>query len=418
MVVGHVNVKAIFREACGIVAGSISFQKDIKRYLMKCGKLIASVIGAVMIFTGTIGSSVMATSRDAGSIIIDGKTFSANRNCKGDTWKYDAKTRTLSLDGYNGMYIDLSEQEDAKIEVIGDSTVVSNIAAPAIQVEGSLTITGEGKLKVEVTACHSAIYAKNGSLTIDHCNTLAVSGHGAVSDSAYLLMADDDITISGSYIPIGDEIDGNGGAVGSLGGDILINDGTILSIFSRTKGLASITGGVRIEGEDTSAEVFATESALYGKTGISISGAENVRAESSKPESTAMYCPEGNITIEDTFVDIFSAGAAMAGMNIEIKGGYISDPFDGEIKEVSGMNTVTLEGAVVKEVHILTGVKPTPTPTPSPTPTPLPTPTPSPTPSPSAFSVTPRMMIGGGMIVVALIVFAVIIVGKIRGRDE
>ena len=131
-----------------------------------------------------------------------------------------------------------------------------------------------------------------------------------------------------------------------------------------------------------------------------------------------MYCPEGNITIEDTFVDIFSAGAAMAGKNIEIKGVYISDPFDGEIKEVSGMNTVTLEGAVVKEVHILTGVKPTPTPTPSPTPTPLPTPTPSPTPSPSAFSVTPRMMIGGGMIVVALIVFAVIIVGKIRGRDE
>ena len=385
---------------------------------MKVFKALASAAVTVALMVCAAGPQVLAlASRDAGTIVVDGKTFSSAKNCKGDNWKYDAKSHTLSLDGYTGMYIDLSQQENAVIELSGENKVTSNVEAPAIQVEGNLTIQGEGSLKLEVTACHSAVYAKGGDLTVDHCK-LSVSGHGDVADSAYLLMADKNVTLSGVHASLGDEINGAGGAVGSLGGNILVNDGTIMTIFSRSKALTSIEGEVRIEGAATSAELFATESALYGKTGITISGAENVRAESNKPESTAVYCPEGTIKITDTPVDIASEGAAMAGKNIEISGGYISDPFDAEVKEVSGMISIVLGTNVVKDLHILTGVKPTNTPTPSPTPTPVPTATPTPAPSEGGgFQITSRMMIGGGMVVIALAVIAVLIISKMKSRE-
>ena len=347
---------------------------------MKVFKALASAAVTVALMVCAAGPQVLAlASRDAGTIVVDGKTFSSAKNCKGDNWKYDAKSHTLSLDGYTGMYIDLSQQENAVIELSGENKVTSNVEAPAIQVEGNLTIQGEGSLKLEVTACHSAVYAKGGDLTVDHC-MLSVSGHGDVADSAYLLMADKNVTLSGVHASLGDEINGAGGAVGSLGGNILVN--------------------------------------VYGKTGITISGAENVRAESNKPESTAVYCPEGTIKITDTPVDIASEGAAMAGKNIEISGGYISDPFDAEVKEVSGMISIVLGTNVVKDLHILTGVKPTNTPTPSPTPTPVPTATPTPAPSEGGgFQITSRMMIGGGMVVIALAVIAVLIISKMKSRE-
>ena len=68
------------------------------------------------------------------------------------------------------------------------------------------------------------------------------------------------------------------------------------------------------------------------------------------------------------------------------------DPFDAEVKEVSGMISIVLGTNVVKDLHILTGVKPTNTPTPSPTPTPVPTATPTPAPSEGGgFQITSRM---------------------------
>ncbi|MBO4688851.1 MAG: carbohydrate-binding domain-containing protein [Clostridiales bacterium] len=377
-------------------------------------RLAVAVTGLVLL----VSAAFAPAPEEAGTIVVDGRTFSANQNCKGDTWKYVADEHTLYLDGFEGMYIDLSTQEEAVIEVTGSNKVTSNLNCPAIMVTGNLQIRGEGTLDVEVTACHSAIYALGGDLLIDHCQ-LTVKGHGIAEEAAYLLMADDNLTMSGSRISVIDEIDGEGGVAGSLGGDILVGDGTTLMVFSRSKGLASLEGAVRFEGEDTSAEILATESAVYAKSEIAISGTKNVRAESSKPESTAVYCPEGNITISDTLVDICSEGAAMAGKKIEIIGGYIADPFDGEVKEISGMDTVILENTMVKEVHILTGAKPTPTPTPTPSPTPTPTPTPTPQPEvDEGFSVTPRMIVGGVLVIVALCAVAVIVVGKIRGRDE
>ena len=82
------------------------------------------------------------------------------------------------------------------------------------------------------------------------------------------------------------------------------------------------------------------------------------------------------------------------------------------------MMTMTTDEGVLSEVHIAKGIAPTPTPTPtpSPTPTPLPTPTPVP-PETEGFVLTTRMIIGGVLVIVALVAVAVILIGKIRGRE-
>ena len=61
---------------------------------------------------------------------------------------------------------------------------------------------------------------------------------------------------------------------------------------------------------------------------------------------------------------------------------------------------------------------PSPSPTPSPTPTPVPTATPTPAPSEGGgFQITSRMMIGGGMVVIALAVIAVLIISRMKSRE-
>ena len=384
---------------------------------MKALKRIISIACAAAVLMGISAASTVAFEKEADTLVVDGKTFSSTRNCKGENWKYNAETHTLSLNGYDGMYIDLGTQEGAVIELSGDNKVASHVASPAILVEGDLTITGEGTLSLEVDACHSAVCAQGGSLTIEN-TTVSVTGNGVVSDSGYLLMADKTVSMTGTRLSIVDEISGSGGAIGSMSGDILVNEGCTLTVFSSTKGIAAISGKVSIRGEGTEAEILATENSVYAKSGISVEEPARLRAES-KNAVTSVYCPEGNIVFNSVVVDISSESAAMAAKSIQMNNCYINDPFDCLISEVSELQTVTLYDEVWGEVHIIKGIAPTPTPSPTPTPTPIP----SPTTEPEEFGntsrgITPRMIIGGVLVVAALSVFAVILVKEFRSRSR
>ena len=384
---------------------------------MKIFKRIISVVCAAVVAAGICAVPAAASEKEADTLVVDGKTFSSTRNCKGDNWKYDAESHTLSLNGYDGMYIDLGTQENAVIELIGDNKVVSHVPSPAILVEGNLTVTGEGTLSLVVDACHSAVCAQAGSLTIENTK-ISVKGSGEVPESAYLLMADNEVSMTGSDISIEDAITGSGGVVGAMNGDILINEGCKLSVDTATKGLAALGGSVSILGEGTTAEITASENAVYAKSGITIEEPARLIAES-KNAVTSVYCPEGNIVLNSVSADITSASAAIAGKSILMSGCYIKDPFDCLIAEVSDFQTVTLYDEVWGEVHIVKGIAPTPTPSPSPTPTPIPTPTDKPEEFGSTSrGITPRMILGGVLVVAALTVFLAVLIKELRSRSR
>ena len=411
--VDSLNVKANFPIFCGIVGG----RKREREYPMKALKRIISIACAAAVLMGISAASTVAFEKEADTLVVDGKTFSSTRNCKGDNWKYNAESHTLSLNGYDGMYIDLGTQEGAVIELSGDNKVASHVASPAILVEGDLTITGEGTLSLEVDACHSAVCAQGGSLTIENTK-ISIAGAGEVPDSAYLLSADTTISMTGSEISISDSISGSGGAIGSMNGDILVNEDCKVSVSTATKGLAALNGRVSILGENTTVDITASENTVYARSGITVEEPAKLRAES-KNAVTSVYCPEGNIVFNSVVVDISSESAAMAAKSIQMNGCYINDPFDCLITEVSELQTVTLYDEVWGEVHIIKGIAPTPTPSPTPTPTPIP----SPTTEPEEFGntsrgITPRMIIGGVLVVAALSVFAVILVKEFRSRSR
>ena len=228
--------------------------------MMKLKRYFAAILSAAALLITLAGMTPASAFPEEGTIIIDGKTFTVNRDCKGDNWHYEAKEHTLFLEGYEGLYIDLGPQEEGvAVNLSGSNKITSNVAIPALMADGDLTISGEGTLELDVSACHCAVYAKNSALTIRD-TSVTVKGNGEVSDAAYILMADSGLSISNSKIEIADEVKGQGGAIGTLTGDLTVNNSTLV-VSSTAKALASLEGQVLVSGG--SAVLSSAENSIY-----------------------------------------------------------------------------------------------------------------------------------------------------------
>lgn len=382
--------------------------KNKKRHLLTA--LVMASIFAI--------SSVPVLAKDNKTIVVDGKVFAATRDCKGDNWKFDSETHTLFLEGYDGMYIDLGTQEQAVINLTGENKVVSNIDAPAILVAGSLTIEGEGSLSLSSSACHAALYAQGGELSISRAS-LTIEGTGATENTEYLLMSDGPMKLESTDLTIHDKIANSGGSIGNTAGDITITD-TKINIDSLSRALVSLDGSVLVSGENSVISITSSESSIYGKKGLRFDSGCQIQASSSSTESTAIFAPEGDISIHSSNLKIHSGKTAIAGQYLFLTDAYLADPFDGEIREISSMQTVKFEDQVCADAEIRSGVKPTPTPTSTPTPTPVPpTPTPAPDNSFADFfnsNFTTRTFIGGLLIIASAVLVIVLIISKIRSN--
>lgn len=360
----------------------------------------------------------MVEDPEEGTIIVDGKAFSVLQNCKGENWKFVAEEHTLYLENYDGLYIDMGKQEEAKIVLTGSNRASSNMKSPAILADGNLTIEGEGDLTLQVTACHSAIYVRNGKLTIQD-TTLKAEVTGDVRDADDLIMADKSVILSHAEVTLNDEIACGGAAIGSRQLNISITNGTHLSISSKEKALATFFGKVSIDGADTSVEITSEENAVYAKEGFILEGGASFAAKTTGELTTAVYCPEGEIQVNASELKVDAVRTAMAGVEITTSGAYITEPQEGVKQEVSSLMTIVVDGEVTGSLHIVPGVAPTATPTPTPSPTPSPVPTVAEEVKQlDQPSITPRMLLGAGLILTGLAVVAVVLIMRIRGRNE
>lgn len=383
---------------------------------MKLKRQLAAILSSAALLITLAGMTPASAFPEEGTIIIDGKTFTVNRDCKGDNWHYEAEEHTLFLEGYEGLYIDLGPQEEGVfVNLSGSNKITSNVDIPALMADGDLTISGDGTLELEVSACHCAVYAKGASLSISGAS-VTVKGSGEVPEAAYMLMADSGLSISDSKIGIKDEVEGQGGAVGTISGDLEIK-GSEMDISSSAKALAALRGQVRISGG--SAVLSSSENTIYAKNGCVIEESAKMDVICKGEEATAIYCPEGDIHVTSSELSVDAEKTALAGKYIILKDAYISEPEDGMVREISSMCTISADGKVASDVHVLSGEKPTPTPTPSPTPVTLtPTNTPVPDSENGGFSVTPKMIVGAGLLLVGVVVIVVILVSRSRERNQ
>ncbi|MBP5492499.1 MAG: hypothetical protein J6Y08_06625 [Clostridiales bacterium] len=380
-------------------------------------RTVAAAAGCVL---AMLFSSVptLAFSRDGGTMVVDGKAFASTQDCKGTNWEFDADTHTLYLKGYDGSYIDLSMQEEATVVLEGNNKITSNLDNPALLVQGNLTVMGDGYLDLEVTACRSALYAHDGSLTIYEGCEIRAYGSGTSTTGGYLVMADADVLIENAKVTIEDEVEGQGGGLGSNNGDVYISEDTTLSITSASKALSSLSGSVHIRGAATEVSIHAYDNSIYSRNDLAIVDGATVSVKSDTMGGTVVYCPEGCIRIRSAKVTVEGKKTAMAGQQIELTDAYIATPFDADIQQVADMTTLIFEGEVVSSVEIEPGTAPTPTPTPTPTNTPTPVPTQAPAETnDSAFSITPRMIIGAVLVIVGLGTVIVLLISKIRNKN-
>ena len=164
-----------------------------------------------------------------------------------------------------------------------------------------------------------------------------------------------------------------------------------------------------------SALLSSAENAIYAKGGCTIEGTAKVEVVCTGEDTTAVYCPEGDIHVTSSELTVDAEKTALAGKYVILNDAYIAGPEEGTIREISSMCTIYVDGNVAPDVQILSGEKPTPTPTPSPTPVPTPTNTPVPeSESGSGFSVTPKMIVGAGLLLVGIVVIVVILVSRNR----
>lgn len=364
-----------------------------------------------------LAAPAVSEMRDNNSIIVDGKVFAATQNCEGENWKFDASTRTLSLNGYNGNYIDLGTQESVTVEVSGSNLIESYVDAPALMVSGDMTITGDGDLTLETYGGHAALHSQEGSITVSGVAVIIQSKIDTESTD-YLISAPGAITFSGRAVQIYDTVVSMGGAIGTTS-DITISDGTYVNIETNAKGIAATEGAVYIDGSETSVSISSVDQSIYAKNGLSITGGVTLNVHSLMEAGTAVFSPNGDIRIESSDVHIECQKTALAGQYIILSDAYLANPLDGAIREVSSMKTILVGEEVASVVEILRGTAPEPTPTLSPTTRPI---TPVPTKAPSddflAATVTWRRILGAALLVLGLGTVIVIVVRKVREKNR
>ena len=393
------------------------------------GKRIAAIAASIVIASGVgllvpdifIYSKALSASsdmipRDGNSIIVDGQVFSTTRNASGDTWSFDAETKTLSLSGYEGMYIDLGAQEEVTVEVSGVNKVTSNLETPAVIADGDVHVVGDGELMLYTSVCHSALCSRYGNLTITD-TSVSISATGDNENTEYLISSAGSIEILNSTITIDDQAGANGGAIGAPE-DILIGENASVDIGTNAMGIASAEGSLHVDGENTRISIVSSNQSIYAKSGFEMTGGAVVNVVCSIEAGTAVFSPNGSVRVESSDLSVECGKTAVAGKFIVLADAYLATPLDGEISEVSSMKTIVIGDAVAGTVEILRGQAPTPTPSPTPTRRPV---TPVPTKVNSDFLspvVTSRMIAGAGLVVLSLITVAVIIIRKVRSRDR
>jgi len=113
------------------------------------------------------------------NITVDGTTFGDNESASGTNWAYDAETKKITLNGYQGGVI--SSETDISLVLSGENQIILP-AAPSESVyglksEAAITITGDGNadtlsiMQTGMTAAKDvyAVYAK-GNVTIEDCS--------------------------------------------------------------------------------------------------------------------------------------------------------------------------------------------------------------------------------------------------------
>ena len=242
-------------------------------------KILALILGLTMclaLMLGIVFASPTSTVYAEGATgTTGGLTIGGTTSSSGDGYVYDGATQTLTLQNYNGKEIEFS---GSTIKVEGNNTItVDKTSKPfnafgysyyvGIGSKGAITITGSGSL----------------AFNIDKTD---------ITNSAYGIWTNGDLTINGGNITIGKDVDN-----GRWGTGLCSDDGSIsvvgkasLDVTATYSAINASKGNITLAGEGNKKILINKEGKNYQAYGIRAGSGEVDISGVDSPDKGKVTC--------------------------------------------------------------------------------------------------------------------------------
>ena len=277
--------------------------------------------------TGTAGATGTAT----GGLTIGGTTSSS-----GDGYAYDGATQTLTLQNYNGKEIEFS---GSTIKVEGNNTITVDKTSKTFNAFGYSYYVGIGSL---------------GAITITGSGSLAFNiDKTDITNSAYGIWTNRDLTINGGNITIGKDVDNARWGTGlySDDGSISVVGKASLDVTTTYSAINASKGNITLAGEGNKKILINKEGKNFQADGIRAGGGEVDISGVDSPDKGKVTCLFSN-----SGGGFDTAILAKKQIKIHSKADVdVSEKISSSFADSSGSPAVEISGSKVKTTTIDVG---------------------------------------------------------------
>ena len=220
-------------------------------------RLVSLILGLTMCLTAVLGivfaNPTSTAHAEGGTGTTGGLTIGGTTSSSGDGYVYDGETQTLTLQNYNGKEIEFS---GSTIKVEGNNTITVDKTSKPFNAFGYLYYVGIGS---------------KGAITITGSGSLAFNiDKTDITNSAYGIWTNRDLTINGGNITIGKDVDN-----GRWGTGLYSDDGSIsvvgkasLDVTTTYSAINASKGNITLAGEGNKKILINKEGKNYQAYGI------------------------------------------------------------------------------------------------------------------------------------------------------
>ncbi len=226
-------------------------------------KLLSLVFGITMCLALMLGiafaSPTSTAYAEGGTGTTGGLTIGGTTSSSGDGYVYDGATQTLTLQNYNGKEIEFS---GSTIKVEGNNTITVDKTSKPFNAFGYLYYVGIGS---------------KGAITITGSGSLAFNiDKTDITNSAYGIWTNGDLTINGGNITIGKDVDNARWGTGlySDDGSISVVGKASLDVTATWSAIYALGGKITLAGEGNKKILINKEGKNFQADGIRAGGGE------------------------------------------------------------------------------------------------------------------------------------------------
>ena len=312
----------------------------MKQTLTKTRLSLTLILGLVMclaLMLGIVFASPTNTVYAAGeTVTTGGLTIGGTTSSSGDGYVYDGATQTLTLQNYNGKEIEFS---GSTIKVEGNNTITVDKTSKMFDAFGYSYYVGIGS---------------KGAITITGSGSLAFNiDKTDITNSAYGIWTNGDLTINGGNITIGKDVDNARWGTGlySDDGSISVVGKASLDVTTTYSAINASKGNITLAGEGNKKILINKEGKNFQADGIRAGGGEVDISGVDSPDKGKVTCLFSN-----SGGDFDTAILAKKQIKIHSKADVeVSEKISSSFADSSGSPAVEISGSKVKTTLIDVG---------------------------------------------------------------